>query len=219
MKCATVEVAFRVSDSQGIWSGVVCFLAACRSRCRPLSYFSSTMSNCMNQASNRLSLLNCKTASMKYFPRVAVVLVSLYSNRNPKTTSYEENIQHFYGFVLLGTEAKAMIVSVGYLLFLWVPLLVLSNSWLLGAKHSGRLWKCKNWKITHVVSWAKPSQKWYVSSIGCWWRTPFIPVLRRKRRVDICEFEANLVYRASSRTIWATLVGLGEYYLKGAPWR
>lgn len=47
-----------------------------------------------------------------------MVLVSLYSNRNPKTTSYEENIQHFYGFVLLGTEAKAMIVSVGYLLFL-----------------------------------------------------------------------------------------------------
>ena len=29
---------------------------------------------------------------------------------------------------------------------------------------------------------------------------PFIPALRRQRQADLCEFEATLVYRASSRT-------------------
>ena len=33
-----------------------------------------------------------------------------------------------------------------------------------------------------------------------WWRKPLIPALRRKRQADVCEFEASLVYRASSRT-------------------
>ena len=33
------------------------------------------------------------------------------------------------------------------------------------------------------------------------WRcTPLIPALRRQRQVDVCESEASLVYRASSRT-------------------
>jgi hypothetical protein len=34
--------------------------------------------------------------------------------------------------------------------------------------------------------------------------TPFVPVLRRQRQVDLCKFEANPVYRASSRTARAT---------------
>ena len=34
-----------------------------------------------------------------------------------------------------------------------------------------------------------------------WWcLMPLIPALRRQRQVDLCEFEASLVYRASSRT-------------------
>jgi hypothetical protein len=33
------------------------------------------------------------------------------------------------------------------------------------------------------------------------WRTPLIPALRRQRQGDLCEFEARLVYRASSRAI------------------
>ena len=33
-----------------------------------------------------------------------------------------------------------------------------------------------------------------------WWQTLLIPALGRQRQVDLCEFEANLVYRASSRT-------------------
>jgi hypothetical protein len=28
---------------------------------------------------------------------------------------------------------------------------------------------------------------------------PFIPTLRRQRQADLCEFKANLVYKASSR--------------------
>ena len=35
---------------------------------------------------------------------------------------------------------------------------------------------------------------------GWWWHIPLIPALRRQRHVDLCEFEASLVYRASSRT-------------------
>jgi hypothetical protein len=30
--------------------------------------------------------------------------------------------------------------------------------------------------------------------------TPLIPALRRQRQADLCDFEASLVYRASSRT-------------------
>jgi hypothetical protein len=32
-----------------------------------------------------------------------------------------------------------------------------------------------------------------------------VPALRRQRQMDLCEFEANLVYRVSSRTARATL--------------
>ena len=32
------------------------------------------------------------------------------------------------------------------------------------------------------------------------WRTPLIPAFGRQRQVDLCEFEASLVYRVSSRT-------------------
>ena len=30
---------------------------------------------------------------------------------------------------------------------------------------------------------------------------PLIPALRRQKQADLCEFEASLVYRASSRTV------------------
>jgi hypothetical protein len=33
---------------------------------------------------------------------------------------------------------------------------------------------------------------------------PLIPAFRRQRQVDLCEFKASLVYRASSRTARAT---------------
>jgi hypothetical protein len=32
---------------------------------------------------------------------------------------------------------------------------------------------------------------------------PLIPALRRQRQVDLCKFEARLVYRVSSRTVRA----------------
>ena len=35
---------------------------------------------------------------------------------------------------------------------------------------------------------------------GLWGCTPLIPALGRQRQADLCEFEASLVYRESSRT-------------------
>lgn len=37
-----------------------------------------------------------------------------------------------------------------------------------------------------------------------WWCTPLIPVFRKKRLVDICEFEASLVYKGRSSIARAT---------------
>ena len=36
-----------------------------------------------------------------------------------------------------------------------------------------------------------------VWAAGQWWRMPLIPALGRQRQADLCEFEANLVYRAT----------------------
>ena len=38
------------------------------------------------------------------------------------------------------------------------------------------------------------------SILRWWWCRPLIPVFGRQRQVDFFEFEASLVYRASSRT-------------------
>jgi hypothetical protein len=35
------------------------------------------------------------------------------------------------------------------------------------------------------------------------WGTPSIPALQRQRQVDLCEFEASLIYKESSRTAGA----------------
>jgi hypothetical protein len=37
-----------------------------------------------------------------------------------------------------------------------------------------------------------------------WWHIPLIPALRRQKQMDLCKFEASLVYRVSSRTARAT---------------
>ena len=36
-----------------------------------------------------------------------------------------------------------------------------------------------------------------------WWLIPLVPALGRQRRTDLCEIEASLVYRVSSRTVRA----------------
>ena len=43
---------------------------------------------------------------------------------------------------------------------------------------------------------------------GQWYHTPLIPALGRQKLADLCEFEASLVYRSSSRTARATLRNL-----------
>jgi hypothetical protein len=40
--------------------------------------------------------------------------------------------------------------------------------------------------------------------VGQWWCMPLIPVLKRQRKEDLCEFKSSLVYRASSRIARAT---------------
>ena len=40
--------------------------------------------------------------------------------------------------------------------------------------------------------------KVFCASVKWWWHTPLIPALGRQRQVDLCEFGASLVYRASS---------------------
>jgi hypothetical protein len=37
-----------------------------------------------------------------------------------------------------------------------------------------------------------------------WWHTPRFPALRTQRLADLCEFEANLVYRVSFRSAKTT---------------
>ena len=33
-----------------------------------------------------------------------------------------------------------------------------------------------------------------------WWHRSLVPALRRQRQTDLCEFEASLAYKVSSRT-------------------
>jgi hypothetical protein len=48
------------------------------------------------------------------------------------------------------------------------------------------------------------AQKYILSQNKCvkagqWWHTPLVPALWRQKQMDLCEFKASLVYRASSR--------------------
>ena len=55
--------------------------------------------------------------------------------------------------------------------------------------------------ITHLPhSLVKSLQVRKEAQIGQWWHTPLIPALGRQRQLDLCEFKASLVFRASSRT-------------------
>ena len=49
--------------------------------------------------------------------------------------------------------------------------------------------------------WSRTEDKAEFS--GAWWGTPLIPALGRQRQENLCEFEANLVYKASLRTVRA----------------
>ena len=40
----------------------------------------------------------------------------------------------------------------------------------------------------------------YAPNARQWWRTPLISALEKQGQVHLCEFEASLVYRVSSRT-------------------
>ena len=45
----------------------------------------------------------------------------------------------------------------------------------------------------------QPKQSMYENAIKVaeqWWCTPLIPALGRQRQVDLCEFEASLVYKS-----------------------
>ena len=43
-----------------------------------------------------------------------------------------------------------------------------------------------------------------------WWCTLLIPALRRQRQVDLCKFEASLIYKASFRTVRAIQRNLSQ---------
>ena len=50
----------------------------------------------------------------------------------------------------------------------------------------------------------KPFLKKNYFRVGLWWHMPVIPILGRKRQVDLCEFKFSLVYRAyfsTARTV------------------
>jgi hypothetical protein len=42
--------------------------------------------------------------------------------------------------------------------------------------------------------------------VGWWWCMPLIPALNRQRQVDLFEFKARLIYRASFRTSRVTQI-------------
>ena len=50
----------------------------------------------------------------------------------------------------------------------------------------------------------KRGEKEYQSLAVWWWHSSLIPALRGQRQADICEFQASLVYKLSSRTTRAT---------------
>ena len=67
----------------------------------------------------------------------------------------------------------------------------------------------KNNKVRELTSWLQISVRSYNNqSRVSWarWRMPLIPVFGRQREVDLCGFEASLVYKASSRTARAAYI-------------
>lgn len=82
------------------------FPAACPSRCRSLSYFFSAMPACTLLCCPPLT---CKTAPVKYVPvRVAVVMVSLHSNKTLTKTGHlsANSIPNIWSWQLAMTKSR-----------------------------------------------------------------------------------------------------------------
>ena len=65
--------------------------------------------------------------------------------------------------------------------------------------------KAKEWENTHsskITITENFLEKTVFSQVE--WYRPFIPALMRQNYMDLCEFEASLVYMMSSRTARAT---------------
>ena len=56
----------------------------------------------------------------------------------------------------------------------------------------------------YVYGWGQASLDKISAENWAWWCIPLIPALKRLRQADLCEFEASLVYRMSSRIARAT---------------
>ena len=58
-------------------------------------------------------------------------------------------------------------------------------------------------ELVFIISYShtKINTKEDLSSSGWWWQMPLILALGKQRQVDLCEFEASLVYKVSSSTV------------------
>lgn len=60
-------------------------------------------------------------------------------------------------------------------------------------------------RLKHNITDNSNVNKYLKSNYGeVWWYTLSIPALGRQRKVDLCKWEASLVYTANSSTVRAT---------------